>query len=437
MSDCTFGYVISRRSALGLEPPVQTLNRGLARAVSSGYGYVLRDVAELVRPPAALIASHLSLRRAENNIQQRAVRLAALSNPQLARPTDRIRGSSSQPLSRPSEWLDSAPHSNKVLRGQSTHVGPAPLILAAASPAIRRSHELLARAELACARAEVIIPRAHKANILRQRLGAADATISTGDVDRLARSAEEVAHLAAELERDLAEATARRTVEARSAADALARAGALWIGIHSQDGLIACLSRERHRELEQAEQRLRLARAAYEDERFDETAHLARTIETGLAVLIDSATEIIATGQRDANATEAEGTLRGMGYETRTSLVGERRVVVATLRGITMMEVSFDREGRFEIDSRAGHQGPTCAVEVNRFLKMLGEKLGLEIESRTYVGRPDLDPGMTAVRSSRRRRLAAAEMLGASSGRVSSPPVPPKAAVAAWSRLSR
>jgi hypothetical protein len=425
MSDVTYALITSCAD-LFWGPPVTIANRNLARAVRSSYGYILGDLAGLVRPAALNLTSSPVMRRAETSIRARGARLAAFG-PAVA--VARSHVSMAAPVT--------PGNTAAVAAGASIHLLSTSLSLESAPVDIRRAHELLARTELACARGEVTVPRSPKLTLARQHLRAADHAITRQDAKEALRFAEQAAKATEAVEAEVARESAVRVQQTREAGEALARAGSLWVALESQEGLSTWLARHAGTQLSSAEGNLRATRQAYAEERFAEATQLARQAEGDLTSLTERASGAIAEQQRDANAAEAEKTLHEVGFATRNVLNKGRRVVSAFKAGQLKMTLQFDDQGRFEVDSREGYRGPTCAVQVNEFLRAFAEKVGFEVEGRKYIGTPDEAPGRTANAPANRRRLALSDILDRTANETRAARVPPQAVVAAWSRVAR
>lgn len=421
MSDLTFGYV---QDMIGLiwGAPVSVGNRAFAGTLRAGYGIIMNDVVGLAVPPMARIEASPLVMHAGTRIQDRGLRMAQVAG--LTMPTADL-SFNSVPLriSAPAETVRS--------------IGNA-LGLQAAPAIINRSHDLLTRSELSCTKAEVLIPKSPLVIRTRQYLQAADAAIDRGDLDEASSAAEMAMQSASELEQQVAQAMAAEMAQARRAADQIARAGALWTSLHTHDGVHAWLARNARPALEQAVEQLRDARSRYGEGQFTDAEGLAGTVELNLSALIEQALSAIAVKQRDHMAVEAAQTLQQLGYHAQAAEVGDRQVVSASRDGKVMLTVSFDTDGRFEVDSRAGYKGSAkCSVAVNEILKALGEKMKLQVEGRTFVGNPDGDPGRSARTCESRRRLSIADMLSETDRPVTNSAYNQQSLMAAWATIAR
>jgi len=420
MSDLTFGFV-QDMTGLIWGPPVSVANHTLASTIRAGYDLIVNDIQKLVSPPLQRIETSPMILRANTCIRDRALRLAQAAG--ISSPTVDLNLSS--PALRISNPLE-ASRSSAGLAGLNT-----------APPIIKRSHDLMTRAELSCARAQALIADSPLLIRTREWLQDADAAISRGDMEGALQAARKAMQLADELEQQISRATATEMAQARQAADAIARAGALWTGLHTQEAVHSWLIQHASKLLECVAQQLREARSEYTARQFAAARQRAQTVESELDSLIELAVETIATRQRDHLALEAAQVLRQMGYEIQASEKDDRRVISAAYGGRPMLTIAFDNDGRFEIDSRAGYKGSAaCSVAVNHLLRALAQKMKLEIEGRTFVGKPDGDPGRAARTRSPRRRLATADILAETERPVSVAPHFQQVLATAWSTIA-
>ena len=421
MSDLTYG-IVQDMTGLIWGTPVNVGSRTFASTVRAGYGIIMNDIVGLAMPPMARIEASPVVAHAGTCIQSRSLRLAeaaglSIRSANVSMNTGPIR------LNSPTETVRSLGHA----------VG-----LQAAPPVISRTHDLLTRSELTCAKAEALVPASPLLAATRARLEAADAAIAGGVMDDALSAAETAMRAAAELEEQVARALAAELADARRAADRIARAGALWTGLHTDESVHAWLARNARTSLEQVVEKLRGARERYKDGEFSAAEELATEVEAELSALIDRAFSAIAVKQRDHMALEAAQALQELGYNVGVAKSEDRRVVSATRGGRLMLTVAFDTEGHFEIDSRAGYKGSTaCSVAVNDVLKALAEKMKLDVEGRTFVADPGDDPGRSVRTCAARRRLSTADMLEETEYAVTGATYNQQALMAAWATVAQ
>lgn len=421
MSDLTFG-VVQDVAGLIWGAPVHVSNRALSGVLRSGYDLIVNDMMSLSGSPLDRLEGSPRLSATASVIRDRGLNLvgaAGLGTPALRHVAAPVSVNPGSPTDTVRSWANM-------------------LGLQDAPAVVARSHDLLTRSQLSCLRAELLVPNAPALASARRELGAADAAIGRGDLDAALTAAQAAMQAADALEEQIARASAVHMARARQSADAIARAGALWTGLHTQDGALTWLAKNAREPLEDVARRLRDARAQYAAQEFDGAAELARGVERDLGDLIEQAFAAIAVKQRDHMALEAAKTLHQMGYEARAVEVDDRRVISALRDGRLMLTIGFDTQGRFEIDSRSGHEGgPACSVAVNDILQALAEKMRLEVEGRTFVGAADGDPARATRTSTNRRRLTAADMLANVERRSTVTSPPPQALAAAWATIAR
>lgn len=456
MSDYTYGYVTSYNYQ---GAPAVQVSSALAGAAQVGYGFILNELATLTRPLNYNFSTSPAMQQAQTRIASRAHRLAALPSvavnagtPTVATTTPAIVAArtplvaNSTPVSQTGAGraqlpatLTPAVNSRELMTVHQSATSVAstmPPVIAGAPPIVRQSFDLLARAELAVARAQNVLPSMPQPPSLlqaaQQKVAVADAAIAGGDAQAALEASRAAAEAAAALEAELAQTSAARMAQSRQAADALARPGALWTALHSQEALAQWAATHTAAQMKAIEENLRSSRNAYVEERFADTVRLSQQLEASLNALIESARAGVAREQRDAYAAEAEGVLRSMGFQTESTLRDNQRLVAARRDRRELLTIAFDEEGKFALDSRYGFDGaPVCAIEANKFLKALAEKMSFEVKERTFVAHPDHDPGRVARQRAGRRRIALSEALDQSSRTANRAAVPPQAAVAA------
>ncbi|MCW5941090.1 MAG: hypothetical protein KIS66_02590 [Fimbriimonadaceae bacterium] len=412
MSEIAYGIVNAVEGLCDLAfagPLPRIADQRLDAVLRDAYRFAVRDLTSLVAPSLTLApATNPTLRLARIRVDDRARSLGRALNlpnpPALARRID------------------------------------ATLVLRAAPADVRRSHEALARATMAVARAESLRVANPTLAAAREALVAADRLIDRADLAELEQAAHRAGQAAVELERANAEALAREAVQARAAADALARAAALWEAVHA-DGAGAWVDRHAAHRRDPVADELRRLRAAYLEGDFVTVAEDGSRVARSLTDLLDDARRAVACEQRDALAREAAATLRAMGYACQERLVANRRVVEASRSGRRAIVVGFDEQARFDLDSAHGaFAGAACSVEVNRFLRTFAERTRarFELEERRYVGGGNGPQAGAALAGTGRRRLSAAKALDhAAKSASGSSTAPPASVAAAWSRLFR
>jgi hypothetical protein len=470
MSDYTFGQVTSYN---GHGAPAVQVNRALGSAAQVGYGFILDELAALTRPVNYEFLSSPAAQHAQTRIISHASRLTTTPSAAVNATTPTITAagttylrsaetirpmfgrsatattSTSSPTASDTTTKATAPTlSMTSLTAATMHQSPTPITfstppsMASAPPIVRQSFSLLARAEVAVALAENAFPSLSQApstlQMVRQKVAAATIAIDKGNAQGALEASQVAAEAAAALEEELRQSLATRTAQARHSADALARSGALWTALHSHKPLLLWASKNATKQMKASEEALRKSRKMHIDGRFKDSSTLSQELEKDISALLENARSYVARQQRDAYANEAGNTLRSLGFETESKVLNDQRVVTAVRNANELLTVTFDNEGKFAIDSRHGFEGaPSCSVEVNKFLKALSEKMKIKVEKHIFAGHPDHAPGHVALQNTGRRRIAISEVLDQTATNANRAPVPPQAAIAAWTRITR
>lgn len=418
MSDLTYGYVRDV-SDLVWGPPVQASQRQLARAVRAGYDLVWADLSSLVLPPLARVDCAPRLAQVSNRVEARAHHLAEACG--MAQAPIRQRSTTTV---QPTTITATLRH---VATAHELHTAPRQ---------VAQVHDLLGRAEWSLARGTALVPGSPLVAAMRNRIKQADTAIQQGNLAAAAQMAEGAMETASELSREVERAAQEELSQSRAAGEALARAGGLWTALAGDAPIASWVARHAAEQASTAGEELRRARTAYAESRFRDAAELADRLVHDLGALFDQAQHAMAVNQRNQMAAETAQVLSGQGYTVSARLDGDRQVIDAHRHGLLMLSVSYDLEGRFEIDSRAGFHGSAkCAVEVNALLEALKERMSFEIEGRRYVGAGDEDAGRAARTPGTRRRLAAADLVDDVTSRDPLPARQQQLLAAAWARV--
>lgn len=394
----------------------------LSSAAANGYNFVINDVLGLARPLEYQFGTEPRLAQTQARLDLTARKLCASTSPTLAATSN-----ASVPLARGPRLNNSgAPHLNLTT----------PQVLHQASPLVRQSFELLARAEITAARAQAVTPAAAPLPSVLHQLQRAELALDKGDAQAALLAAQSAAQAASALEAELARAAADHTSAARGAADALARAGGLWSSLHSQPKLREQAVANQGASLGDVETRLRACREAYADGRFGEVVNNSARLQTELNAMIERAHRDAQEQHAEHMATQIKATLEELAFSVCSERQGQQLTLRASRNGRERMTIALDGAGGFTVDTRHFNGAPACSVETNAFLRELAERLSFEVEDRQHIAHPDAAPGAVARTNQARGALALNQAIEKASRRSTRASVPP-ATAAAWARISR